>query len=93
MHRCRSRSCIGWVYGIPSTTTSLDGASTGREGKNSKLEPGFTPAEPPPGQGLHHYHVQVFALDEEVWSAPTSGADPPSGHRGDAQAKRVPAVG
>ncbi len=49
MHRCRSRSCIGWVYGIPSTTTSLDGASTGREGKNSKLEPGFTPAEPPPG--------------------------------------------
>ena len=65
---------VHWlVYGIPSTTTSLDGASTGREGKNSKLEPGFTPAEPPHGHGLHHYHFRVFALDDEVVLEPAAG--------------------
>ena len=26
----------------------------------------FTPAAPPAGHGVHHYHFQVFALDTEI---------------------------
>ena len=53
------------VYGIPTYARSLDGRTPAiaKQGKNSKLHNGFTPAAPPPGHGLHHYHVQIFALD------------------------------
>ena len=64
---------VHWmVYGIPVTTTSIEGgraganaahAAQGVEGKNSKLTVGFAPAAPPPGHGVHHYFFQVFALD------------------------------
>lgn len=57
---------VHWlVYGIPSTATDVD-AQTQRHyrlGKNGRSELGFTPAAPPQGHGLHHYHFQVFALD------------------------------
>jgi len=67
---------VHWiVYGIPATTGDVD-AQTQHEyrlGENSKGEAGYTPAAPPPGHGLHHYHFQVFALDSLLELA--EGAD------------------
>jgi Raf kinase inhibitor-like YbhB/YbcL family protein len=60
---------VHWlVYAIPTTMRMLDAASaaTVREGKNSTLRRGYTPAAPPPGHGLHHYHFQLFALDAPI---------------------------
>jgi Raf kinase inhibitor-like YbhB/YbcL family protein len=60
---------VHWMlYGIPGATEALDAQSQGsyRAGQNSKLELGFTPAAPPLGHGVHHYHFQVFALDRTV---------------------------
>lgn len=60
---------VHWlVYGIPADVSELTshGLPRTREGKNSKLHTGFTPAAPPPGHGVHHYHFQLFALDTPV---------------------------
>jgi Raf kinase inhibitor-like YbhB/YbcL family protein len=61
---------VHWlVYGIAPDVTAIGGASgrqdgaSGHEGQNSKLKSEFTPAAPPPGHGVHHYHFQLFALD------------------------------
>ena len=55
---------VHWmVYGIPAGVSGIDSDHAQREGKNSLLSDGFTPAAPPPGHGIHHYHFQVFALD------------------------------
>lgn len=57
---------VHWlVYDISAEVRSLDeqGAKHAREGRNSLFQTGFTPAAPPPGHGLHHYHFQLFALD------------------------------
>jgi Raf kinase inhibitor-like YbhB/YbcL family protein len=35
-----------------------------RQGKNSSLKIGWTGMAPPRGDRPHHYHFQVFALDE-----------------------------
>lgn len=53
------------VYGIPSSAHDVDAQTQHdyRLGENGKAEPGYTPAAPPPGHGLHHYHFQLFALD------------------------------
>ena len=52
---------VHWmVYGIAPNASFGERYN---EGKNSKLAIGFTPAEPPRGHGLHHYHFEVFALD------------------------------
>jgi len=53
------------VYGIPNDASSVDAQTQHdyRMGENSRSEQGYTPAAPPPGHGLHHYHFQVFALD------------------------------
>ena len=58
------------VYGIPGSAEDLDAQSQGSylSGQNSKLDLGFTPAAPPPGHGVHHYHFQVFALDRTAGS-------------------------
>lgn len=57
---------VHWLaFGISPDAASID-AQTQHDfslGENSRSEPGFTPAAPPPGHGLHHYHFQVFALD------------------------------
>jgi len=57
---------VHWlVYGIPPGAGAVD-AQTQHDyliGENSRSEVGYTPAAPPPGHGLHHYHFQVFALD------------------------------
>jgi Raf kinase inhibitor-like YbhB/YbcL family protein len=60
---------VHWlVYGIPPGVKLLDASTLPafREGENSKLKVGFTPAAPPPGHGVHHYHFQLFALDTLV---------------------------
>ena len=49
----------------PTSVGSVQGAQR-LEGKNSKLGVGFTPAAPPVGHGVHHYHFQVFALDTAI---------------------------
>lgn len=57
---------VHWlVYGIPTSVSSLQGAQR-LEGKNSMLAEGFTPAAPPAGHGMHHYHFQIFALDAAI---------------------------
>jgi Raf kinase inhibitor-like YbhB/YbcL family protein len=63
------------VFDIPGVAEDLDAQSqiSYRSGKNSKLEPGYTPAAPPPGHGLHHYHFQVFALDLKPGLEPDVG--------------------
>jgi Raf kinase inhibitor-like YbhB/YbcL family protein len=60
---------VHWiVYGIPPTVHALDGAraTQWKEGRNSKLQTGFTGAAPPSGHGVHHYHFQVLALDKPL---------------------------
>jgi Raf kinase inhibitor-like YbhB/YbcL family protein len=66
---------VHWVvYGIPPTTRSLPEGITEHsvvspktfQGKNSTGGYGFTGPKPPPGHGVHHYHFQVFALDEAL---------------------------
>ena len=47
----------------PSATPLLDGAIQGR---NSMGKDGYFGPWPPPGHGVHHYHFQVFALDERL---------------------------
>lgn len=67
---------VHWiVYGIPATVSSLEGGTRtiGREGQNSTMSTGFTPAAPPPGHGTHHYHFQVFALDIDLDLAAGAG--------------------
>lgn len=55
---------VHWlVYGIPAGVDHLNPGHEQREGKNSLMKDGFTPAAPPLGHGIHHYHFQVFALD------------------------------
>jgi len=53
------------VYGMTGVVQELDAQSQHdyRLGKNSRDEASFTPAAPPAGHGVHHYHFQVFALD------------------------------
>ncbi|HTA90716.1 MAG TPA: YbhB/YbcL family Raf kinase inhibitor-like protein [Polyangiaceae bacterium] len=60
---------VHWmVYGMPGVAEDLDAQSqvSYQQGQNSKLELGYTPAAPPPGHGVHHYHFQVFALDRAL---------------------------
>lgn len=67
---------VHWiVYAIPPSATLLDARTIAqaREGKNSRLDVGFTAADPPPGHGLHHYHFQVLALDVETDFEPGLG--------------------
>jgi Raf kinase inhibitor-like YbhB/YbcL family protein len=72
----KSEPFVHWlVYSIPSQARSLDSASVGsaHQGQNSRHERGFAPAAPPLGHGTHHYHFELFALDEPL--ALDAGAD------------------
>jgi Raf kinase inhibitor-like YbhB/YbcL family protein len=44
------------------------------EGRNTKLQIGYAPPNPPRGLGVHHYHFQVFALDDELPGSPDEEA-------------------
>lgn len=70
------RPFVHWiVYGIPPDTTELSeglpptGAPLGngiQQGRNSMKKEGYFGPAPPPGHGVHHYHFQVFAVDEPL---------------------------
>ena len=56
-----------WVlYGIPADVTSLsEGDDRFVSGTNSVGKPGYMGPAPPPGHGVHHYYVWVYALDSD----------------------------
>jgi Raf kinase inhibitor-like YbhB/YbcL family protein len=58
---------VHWIlFGIPPGAGSVGDGAIYLSGKNGKLTTGFTPAAPPPGHGIHHYHFQIFALDRKM---------------------------
>ncbi len=60
------------VYWLEGRDQTIDAevVATAAQGKNSTLEIGFTPANPPKGHGVHHYHFEVFALDYPLPGSP-----------------------
>ena len=70
------RPFVHWiVYGIGPTETMLpEGlpptglplASGAIQGRNTMHRDGYVGPMPPKGHGVHHYHVQVFALDARL---------------------------
>jgi Raf kinase inhibitor-like YbhB/YbcL family protein len=75
---------VHWaVYGLSPALTSLpEGVGIGSklpkgaaEGRNSTGRSGFVGPKPPPGHGIHHYHFQLFALDEPLGLAPGAERD------------------
>jgi Raf kinase inhibitor-like YbhB/YbcL family protein len=75
---------VHWViYNIPAGTKSLEAGlpTTPRlnapkgaiQGSNSKKSTGYFGPRPPKGDPPHHYHIKVFALDQELKLEP--GAD------------------
>jgi phosphatidylethanolamine-binding protein (PEBP) family uncharacterized protein len=70
---------VHWLlYRLPGhdLTIDSDAIATAHEGKNSKLQIGWAPVNPPHGHGLHHYHFQVFALDTSMPGTPQDTALP-----------------
>ena len=63
------------IYAIPATARSIATPlpECAIEGQNSTLKTGFTPAAPPAGHGVHHYHFQLFALDTASTFEPGTG--------------------
>ena len=60
---------VHWVVvGLSPEKDILEGGvPTGaREGKNTLRGACYTGPAPPPGHGIHHYHFQVFALDQPL---------------------------
>jgi Raf kinase inhibitor-like YbhB/YbcL family protein len=67
---------VHWtVYGIPPIVTEVDEgvppssvplASGATQGRNSMGGYGYVGPQPPPGHGVHHYHFQLFALDQRL---------------------------
>ncbi|MCL2447617.1 MAG: YbhB/YbcL family Raf kinase inhibitor-like protein, partial [Polyangiaceae bacterium] len=75
---------VHWmVYGISPALCSLpEGIGIGTklprgvaEGRNSTGRSGFVGPKPPRGHGVHHYHFQLFALDEPLGIAPGAERD------------------
>src|SRR5512142_2883540 len=73
----QSTPFVHWlVYAIPGHTRSLDSNLVAfREGKNGRGQEGYAPAAPPVGHGLHHYHFQLFALDNDPALPPDVSRD------------------
>ena len=73
------------VFNIPVGTTSLPAGAGTEDGaglpagavqlKNDGGFPGFVGAAPPPGHGVHHYHVAVHAVDVERLDIPAEASN------------------
>jgi Raf kinase inhibitor-like YbhB/YbcL family protein len=68
---------VHWViYKIPASVTALPEGLPKSEkiasppgvlqGDNSWNRPGYDGPQPPHGSGVHHYHFEIFALDEPL---------------------------
>ncbi len=67
---------VHWVlYKIPPDVSSLpEGGSGGAvEGENNFGTKGYKGPMPPPGHGVHHYHIKLYALDKPVDLGPGAG--------------------
>ena len=55
------------VYGIPGDAAGLDeDAKDHVSGQNSMGNAGYNGPAPPPGHGVHHYYIWVYALDDDL---------------------------
>lgn len=55
------------VYGIPGDADGLDeDARNHVSGENSFGNAGYNGPAPPPGHGVHHYYIWVYALDDDL---------------------------
>jgi Raf kinase inhibitor-like YbhB/YbcL family protein len=71
-----ARPFVHWIVtGVPPDTRELDEAqpasavtlATGAvQGRNDMRKDGYYGPEPPPGHGTHHYHFQIFAVDQTL---------------------------
>jgi Raf kinase inhibitor-like YbhB/YbcL family protein len=50
--------------GLPPSSTPLGSGAV--QGRNGMQKDGYYGPEPPTGHGVHHYHFQVFALDQPL---------------------------
>jgi Raf kinase inhibitor-like YbhB/YbcL family protein len=60
---------VHWLlWGIPGATGSIDegDGSAFTQGKNSNGRTEYSGPLPPPGNGDHHYHFEIYALDRPV---------------------------
>jgi Raf kinase inhibitor-like YbhB/YbcL family protein len=59
---------VHWIVaGLPPDTIELaESASAPVQGKNDMGSVGYYGPEPPHGHGVHHYHFQLFALDQPL---------------------------
>ncbi len=83
---------IHWIiYGLSAQRMSLPQAvapvegpasldAETRQGKNSAGRPGYTGPMPPPAHGVHHYHFQLFALDEPAHTRQPESPRPHPSH-------------
>ena len=57
-----------WVgYGIPGDAAGLEeDAEDHVSGQNSFGNTGYNGPAPPPGHGVHHYYIWVYALDDDL---------------------------
>ena len=54
------------AFDIPASTRSIAvGQHVGTEVNNDSGKPGYTGPCPPRGNGVHHYHFRLFALDTD----------------------------
>jgi Raf kinase inhibitor-like YbhB/YbcL family protein len=52
------------AYDIPASTRAIAaGQAIGTQAVNDSGKPGYKGPCPPPGNGPHHYHFKLFALD------------------------------
>ncbi|MGY0612164.1 MULTISPECIES: YbhB/YbcL family Raf kinase inhibitor-like protein [unclassified Luteimonas] len=82
----RPEPYLHWLaWNIPAGVTSLpEGLATDPrlaepdgmlQGTNDRGSVGYFGPRPPAGSGIHHYHVQVFALDTMLEVDPGAGRD------------------